>query len=165
MAHETQQPNEPATEDDLRQEDSDWAGRDYQLTHFVRAANSGGMTLGITLAVSGTIVTGVLTSRSKWRDELGQTMRQGFEAGVLSQLDEEYPDDLADRFVASMIGHEEELVDPDEDQNTTILELPRFIHLSNAYYVTPSGFVPATKNMLWRGKLSSVDGWSHGTIA
>lgn len=41
---------------------------------------------------------------------------------------------------------------------------PEHIHLAEARWVSPAGFMPTNEGMHWRGRLEHVSGWLVGTL-
>jgi hypothetical protein len=85
-----------------------------------------------------------------------ETMRE-FEEGKLgvSMLGELW-DRMADRY--PLPGGE-----GDGEKGADDRPPPAFIHLVEARVMTPGGGMPG-EGMPWRGRLTSVDGWTFGTL-
>jgi hypothetical protein len=120
------------------------ANKDAILEFFVQAANKHDFTLDITLNVNGAIVTGTLVSAKDYFDTLSENFEDG--SDVAQKLSEE-------------LAKASETV---EESNTEA----NFIHLKNTkVYCGDSKPTPSKGKILWRGKLSEVDGFFLGKIS
>jgi hypothetical protein len=121
------------------------ANKDTILEFFVQAANKHDFTLDITLNVNGAIVTGTLVSAKDYFDALSENFEDG--SDVAQKLSEE-------------LAKASETVE--ESSNTEA----NFIHLKNTkVYCGDSKPTPSKGKILWRGKLSEVDGFFLGKIS
>jgi hypothetical protein len=118
---------------------------DGALAMLVGLVNDDIMTgIGVTLAVPGGIVGGLLISYSAWMDanaEIAEAISPFFTA-------------LKDHMNAAKPA-------------TDLPPRPiHFIHLCDARYWTPGSTIslPSPGGMLWRGRLAQVSGWSLGTF-
>lgn len=98
--------------------------------------------LGITLTVRGILVSGTMVGRTRWFRELDETYGETL-VGLTSSL-RETNETLSER-------------DADEIEEHRI-------HLINARHYPGGSPVPAS-GTFWRGQISSIDGWSLGTLA
>lgn len=125
-----------------------WEGKkiDGFLQRLVNLASGEvNLEVGITLTVEGTLVTGTLISAQKYFKEFAANFSGAFPGG---------DPEGAIRQSFEAIG------EPRPGDG----EFPRqFICLRNAYYVADSHHTPRG-GMLWRGKLSSVSGFSLGSF-
>lgn len=114
-----------------------------------------GFDFGVTLSVGGRIVAGNLISGRQYFTELGLSLSQA--------ADKQTTAAAADimRTFADNWSQLAAVYDPSRFEDSA--PAPSFIHLKNARYIIGSDFVPAP-GMLWRGKLSSVDGFSLGAL-
>ncbi|GEB13555.1 hypothetical protein GUY44_07080 [Pimelobacter simplex] len=107
---------------------------------------AGDSSLQVTLTVGGSLVTGVLVSRTKWINDL---MDHYGEAVA-------YMDGFA-RAWSKM--------DAEAEQNPAEPAYAGFLHLVEARVVSPAGFLPnGDPGAFWRGRLSEVQGWSLGVL-
>lgn len=122
---------------------------DVELQMLVALANKSGFEAGITLNVRGCLVTGTLISWEKY-----QTLYSTNMAGALR------------------VSGYEEVADSIETSNQELREAMRqqnpseyfYIHLENTRFFVGDQAIPSNQGTLWRGKLSSVDGFVIGTI-
>ncbi|MGG1629317.1 gas vesicle accessory protein GvpU [Rossellomorea sp. NRS-1567] len=120
-------------------------GKDSILEFFVQASNKHDFSLDITLNVNGAVITGTLVSAKEYFDSLSETFEDGSE--VAQKLSEE-------------LAKAGESVD--ENQSTEA----HFIHLKNTkVYCGDSKPTPSKGKIMWRGKISEVDGFFLGKIS
>ena len=124
---------------------------DNMLADLVEAAEEKGEGGAVTLTVGGVLVTGNMVSRRRWADA----------------HDERWPElgRLTARWREGWDQYDE-LWDPYRATRTPVYVA--MIHLTDARIVTPSGEMPAgeaRQGMLWRGRLSEVQGWCLGRLA
>jgi hypothetical protein len=120
-------------------------GKDSILEFFVQASNKHDFSLDITLNVKGAVITGTLVSAKEYFDSLSETFEDGSE--VAQKLSEE-------------LAKAGESVD--ENQSAEAY----FIHLKNTkVYCGDSKPTPSKGKIMWRGKISEVDGFFLGKIA
>jgi len=131
-------------------------GTDWFLSYLIGFADDLGSELGITLVVGGTYLTGTLISGRTYFEELGAMMKkiggQGTDNGLTS-LGEQY-----EQF-ATLV--------PKLAENEEWKPRPRaYIHLRNVkMLISENKFAPTTEAVLWRGKLSAVEGFIVGTMS
>lgn len=123
--------------------------QDTFLSSLVMLANSG-METGITLNVRGTVISGVLIS--------GETYFKKMAAQFASLPQTEFVETFtrtlntnADRFKTSI----------EEDRKNHTIRQPHYLHLKDCTFLSTDSRISAQKP-LWRGLLSSVDGFSIG---
>lgn len=123
---------------------------DALLYALVAAVNTDDLTMTITLAIKGVVVTGKLVSRDDWLTAMeaqlegpAKGLAQGLRAGL----------DGADLTPTGQ-------VDPDAPPQPTY----RWLHLINARYSFGDHLVPSRPGMVWRGRLTDVSGWSLGSF-
>ncbi|KPL58204.1 gas vesicle accessory protein GvpU [Rossellomorea vietnamensis] len=120
-------------------------GKDSILEFFVQASNKHDFSLDITLNVKGAVITGTLVSAKEYFDSLSETFEDGSE--VAQKLSEEL----------AKAGESVE-----EGQSAEA----HFIHLKNTkVYCGDSKPTPSKGKIMWRGKISEVDGFFLGKIA
>jgi len=112
-----------------------------------------GIPITLTLNVSGATVSGVCISARQYMDEL---------LSVFKKIYSKLGDDVATKLIEIS---KEEYPSPEE-----ILERGQitrnYLHLVDARIVAPGGSpIPYNEGMLWRGKISSVDGFAIGQIS
>jgi len=118
---------------------------DIMLHTFVRAAFEGQLSMGITLNVPGTVVSGVLIGRNEWLEL--------FEAWLAEAGDTTMGPALSEGVVRISQEAEEARGYP----------LFGYIHLKDARFLVGENLMPNRgRGLLWRGKLSEVSAWSLG---
>jgi hypothetical protein len=120
-------------------------GKDSILEFFVQASNKHDFSLDITLNVNGAVITGTLVSAKEYFDSLSETFEDGSE-------------------VAQKLS--EELAKAGESVEGNQCAEAHFIHLKNTkVYCGDSKPTPSKGKIMWRGKISEVDGFFLGKIA
>lgn len=123
---------------------------DSFLTTLVSTVNGGDLTLGITLNVHGTVISGIMISAEEYIKGLGETLKNS--GSKIGQL-------LGDKFINELSQNFKVPTDSEEEY------IPQLIHLKNAKFYTPNGgSIPNGEGVYWRGKLSSVDGFIWGNL-
>jgi hypothetical protein len=124
----------------------DYTQKDAFLTSLVDMANEGTASMGLTLFVSGTIISGTLIGAKQFFNELADLI-------VASELTPSAGDSP---FSASL----RELGGDIENSAKASALVPHYIHLKDARVVNLSELnSPST---LWRGRLAQIDGFSLG---
>lgn len=132
-----------------------WEGRqtDWLLQWLVRSSNRASISIGITLSVGGSIISGKLIPHSVYFAKLAEAFSAPFRQGTVHDADE-----LHDIIMGFDVTPEPE--SPEEDAPF------QFLHLENARtYLGTSSSIPGEPGALWRGKISSVDGFTLGLIS
>lgn len=120
-------------------------GCDEMLQALVATADSSReLSVGMTLAANGCVVTGLLIGERRW----------------FTELETEYPD-LRPSFTTPL---RKRMVDDEEGQE--IVDERRFVHLKDARYLTGGGFAPNVRStgFFWRGRLAHISAWSFGVV-
>ena len=121
------------------------AGKDSILEFFVQASNKHAFSLDITLNVKGAVITGTLVSAKEYFNELSETFEDG--------------SDVAQKL-------SEELTKAGEAVDESSMAEAHYIHLKNTkVYCGDSKATPSRGKVLWRGKLSEIDGFFLGKIS
>ena len=129
-----------------------WEGRslDQLLQVIVEHTNANiGNQHPITLTVGGNLVSGLLIAADAYIDAVADEFASDFKK----------EDGTADRIRDMILGMK---YIPNEDAEKNVP--PQFIHLMDAEVYTSSGRPIVSGGSLWRGKLSSVDGFSLGRL-
>ena len=129
--------------------------RDWFLSELIRMANATQSEFGITLSVSGLIVSGNVISGVKYFESFAENFQvfAGDDEEFQSQL-KEYILDMGSVYKTSA----------DEEKEYGPETLPQFIHLSSAkFYKNGVGPLPSN-GMLWRGNLDEVSGFTLGRL-
>lgn len=130
---------------------------DPQLVELIDLINQieANVEIPFTVTTSGGVVTGRLISATSWWQRQGENI----ESTALQPLGEKYKgisNDLAAIRDSRVKASEQDLI--------VQWTLPSHIHMVSARYVFSNSLLPDTKNLLWRGKLSEVVGWSFGEM-
>ena len=121
------------------------SSKDSILEFFTQASNKHDFALDITLNVNGALITGTTISAKEYFDTLSDSIGNGNE--VAQKLSEK----LADAGQS---------IEDAADAQTN------FIHLKNTkVYLGDSNPTPSQGKIVWRGKLSEVDGFFLGKIS
>ncbi len=121
----------------------DIAAPDGILQTLVSLAQTTGLSMSLTLNVSGTTVTGELVGRNSWLDLLALELPGNDGSTLGGSLQENFRTD------------DDDLVD-----YTTY----GFIHLRDAKFFVGNKMAPGSGGVLWRGRLSEVSGWCFGEM-
>jgi hypothetical protein len=126
---------------------------DSLLAELVEMANgSDRLSFLVTLAVPGGVITGRLVGVATFYSEFGRYWEDAL-AG----------DELGSSIRETYVARGQSLA---ELARTSPPELPSFIQLVEARYVTGVGLVPAEgAGLVWRGRLAEVSGFSIGSLS
>ena len=130
---------------------------DWLLAWMINFAERG-LELGVTLNVGGALITGNLIGGRKYFETLGNLMQNANFTGF--EVDPEFKTNMGTNFAMW-----KDLYPKTEDIKADDVPRPSYIHLARAHIVLKN--VPLTSGdgvPLWRGKLSSVDGFTIGTL-
>lgn len=130
--------------------------KDWFLQSTIETIINSGVEMGITLIVGGTIVSGTLIDGRKFFIELGDALTADSKSA-------------GDSYETLGTGWKEFAALYDKPENAPEDWSPPsagFIHLRDARYHAPGqNPLPTHKGVLWRGKLSSVDGFNIGSLS
>jgi hypothetical protein len=130
------------------------AQTDWFLQTLVRMINNFDMEIGMTLQVSGMLVSGSLVSGKKYFD--------GFATDFSSPFSES-PETAAS--IRSSFASYGEVYAKDEE-NGEDQPLPQYIHLKQARFFNTSGNpIPGNTGVWWRGRIGEVGGFSLGSLS
>lgn len=131
--------------------------QDRLLEGWVRATERGTMNFGVTLQVSGVLVSGILISTGDYLKRFGAAFRDGAAKDEKSAKAGEV---IFNQLVEAADQRQHKIDADTESEKLTPLD---FIHLADArLYATQSAW-PA-EFPFWRGRLASVDGWMFGQM-
>jgi len=128
---------------------------DNVFSMLVHVANTSDVEMGMTLHVHGQMITGRLISGATYWSESAAELRETGKG----------PMELLETMAESMDRVAEEYRETYTDSEA-VAERPSmtaFLHLRNAHTLGPQGPTP-TDGALWRGRLSSVDGFTFGEL-
>jgi hypothetical protein len=118
----------------------------------VNVANVAPLSFGVTLQVSGLLVSGYLVSGKAYFEATGQQIISGFAQNAA----------LADQ-MRKMFATFESAYPSDPTQ--TDRPIPQFVHLRNArFYSTDGTPVPSDAGVWWRGRISEISGIVIGIL-
>lgn len=126
---------------------------DWVLAELVQLANQSeaGFEVDITLTVSGSIISGKLVEGKEYFEYYGDYWAKSFDGEVDKKK-------IKERF-----GAPEDWFGP---KGSIASDQPSYIYLRDAKYFYPNANpIPADSGLFWRGKLSSVDGFSMGSLS
>jgi hypothetical protein len=113
------------------------AQHDWFIQSLVNVANVAPLSFGVTLQVSGLLVSGYLVSGKAYFEATGQ-MRKMF-----ATFESAYPN----------------------DPSQTDRPVPQFVHLQNARFYSTNGTpVPSNAGVWWRGRISEISGIVVGIL-
>lgn len=152
MAEDEPKPPEAENEEQLDEPPGD--DGDYALGTLVRLANAGGVSMGVTLFVGGSIVTGLLIGAVQYHEGVAKMLDEvGENAEWLAQMHRAQAETLREQF---------------GDDFTKAFEAPyrlSFIHLKDAKAYTPGlDPLPTGQGFWWRGRMDRVDGFFIGEL-
>ena len=130
--------------------DTNFQGYNQLLRHLVLRADTTEFGISVTLNIHGTVVTGEIISEKSFLNSIGNLIDEFHAANA---KDEEELDTVKEHFrefINQIISDKSDYSNND------------FIHLQNAA-VYPDGHNPMHVGM-WRGKITSIDGFSIGYI-
>ncbi len=118
--------------------------KDNILEFFVQAANKRNFSLDLTLNVKGAVITGTMVSAKEYFNTLSEILEDGNEIA---------------QAVSEQLGKAGEGAEANPDSEAY------YIHMKNAkVYCGDSKPTPSKGEILWRGKLTEVDGFFLGKI-
>jgi hypothetical protein len=128
------------------------AQHDWFIQSLVNVANVAPLSFGVTLQVSGLLVSGYLVSGKTYFEAIGQQIVSGVSQNAA----------LADQ-MRKMFATFESAYPNDPGQSER--PVPQFVHLQNArFYSTDGTPVPANEGVWWRGRISQISGIVIGIL-
>jgi hypothetical protein len=124
---------------------------DWFLQRLVSIVNESGVEFGITLVVSGSIVSGRLVSGKKYFETFAK----------------EFSDPMAEDSRASVyqaFAQYGEIYSSSEGEGSDTPP-PQFIHLLDSRCYFPGNQLPSNRGVAWRGKINAVSGFSLGQLS
>lgn len=128
-----------------------WDGRnvDPLLQSIINTSNRTGNNHAFTFTVGGNLVSGILISANEYYDQLAIEFSSQFETENGS----------AESVKFKILKLKQNPTDIDENAPAV-----QFVHLREAEVFTSNGLPIAPGGVLWRGKISSIDGWNVGRL-
>lgn len=125
---------------------------DWFLQFLVKMANNAQMEIGITLQVSGMLVSGNLIGNKAYFDGFGTDFASPFS-------DPEVAASIKQSFSSCCD------TSANDDNETGNRPPPQFIHLKNARFFNTAGNpIPGNRGVWWRGRICEVGGFMLGTL-
>lgn len=132
-------------------EPEEMATDDAIVMMFLTLVEEDGMEVPITLSVNGVVISGTLIGASAYYEGVTKAA-EGLQDSTMSKIISKKLNDLKEAYTKQ----KQEDKEKEENENS-----PTFIHLKDAKYLgtdrQPAG--PSSSNW-WRGRISSVDGFS-----
>lgn len=127
--------------------------QDWLLEDFIQRIISIGIEVGVTITVGGSIISGNLITGKRYFEEVSKLMLEAKASDQITEFLSGYFKEFSAVYTNPL--------DASEDWSP-----PRigYIHLEKACYISSGKAHIPTGGCLWRGKLSSVDGFSIGLI-
>ena len=156
-------PEEPseqpkAQESGAPQLDLDWKRPDWFLQVLVNITNAGdgSAEFGMTLLVSGFLISGRMVGGAKYFEGFASDFASGFADQSLAES------------VRRSFSRYGEIYEADAAQQDTADQPPQspaYIHMKEARFFNTAGNpIPANRGVWWRGRLSEVSGFMVGTL-
>lgn len=124
---------------------------DWFLGSLVRIVTSSRISIGVTLNVGGSLISGDLVSGREYFENVGREFNESLGRG---------PDapGLFDDLAAVYKGQ-------DDEQEEATKVVTQYIHLRGAKMYHPGQQpIPANRGIWWRGRLSAIDGFALGKL-
>lgn len=141
---------------------------DFVLAFFIDIVTKSpdGFTLGITLNVGGTLISGDLVSGKAYFEGLGEDYQSGFTD--IAGFSQNFRDSIRSQFneIGEVLyGSPKEEAQGGELTNKSPI-VYHFIHLKNAKFFAPGASpTPRNRGTWWRGKIEAVDGFCLGSLS
>jgi hypothetical protein len=132
------------------QREIDFHSPDFLLQHLVSIANTTGLSMGVTLTVGGVTISGQLTGGEEYFALLKEAMLTS-----TSNIE-----GVGEAFGKIFDKYAEIYTTPPEET-----DLPTFIHLKQAKMYLPGQAPMPSNGLLWRGRISTVAGFSLGSFS
>jgi hypothetical protein len=128
---------------------------DYFLIYLVETVNVFSIEISITLFVQGSIVSGLLIGGKAYFEGLNSEMALGSAS-----------DDIKGAFQTMFAQFQSIYTNlPDNQEQQSEFGNVEFIHLKNAKFFAGGSLTPTNRAVYWRGRLSSVNGFSLGNLS
>ena len=139
---------------------------DWFLQALVRIGNDGSLNYPVTLHVGGVTVTGTIVGGREYFELWSKAASEPITWG-----DNEGPEAAeARKAIKDMFRSFGDAVYPEKkDEDETPVDIfktgPQYIHLKDARFFLGDTFVPNNQSVLWRGRITAVDGWFLGSLS
>lgn len=124
---------------------------DAVLLMFLSLVEEDGMEVAVTLNIKGAIISGFLIGASAYYEGITEASKSLLDSTMSKIISKKF-NDLKEAYLKQK---QDESGSEDQDNS------PTFIHLKNAIYFNRSNqSTPTDTHAWWRGKISSIDGFS-----
>jgi len=131
-------------------------GKDWFLQSIIDTVINEGIDIGVTLTIGGTIISGMLIGGRKYFEQLGDMLAD-------QSKDD---DDITNVLGTGWKQYSEIYSKPEGTPDGWRPPAASYIHLKDAKIFMPGQKpIPTNNGFLWRGRLSSVDGFSIGNLS
>jgi len=128
---------------------------DWFLQSLVEMVNHSELEIGITLQISGFLVSGGLVGGAKYFE--------GFASDFVSGLDSNSKEIES---IKQMLAKHGDVYKTTENEDESVPPLPMYIHIKQAKFFNTNGNpIPANRGVWWRGRISEVSGFVLGTLS
>jgi len=137
-------------------------GTDWFLAYFVWLADGFSIEQNVTLTVGGSLMSGMLISGRTYFEELGTLLKNIGNMHVKSGEDGK---ELLESLAETYSNFSQVYPKPAPDSEREFRKVG-YIHMRNAKIFTADGkAMPNPDGMLWRGKMSAIDGFMIGGLS
>ena len=135
----------------MAKEPEQMATDDAILLKFLTLVEEEGIEVAVTLNVKGVVISGLLVGASAYYEGITESSKQ-LSDSTMSKIMSKKLNNLKEAY----FKQKQEESDKDEQENA-----PTFIHLKNANYLNRDDQTfPSRSSTWWRGRISSLDGFS-----
>jgi len=132
---------------------------DWFLQNLVSLVNTTPLEVGITLNVSGSLISGVLIGGKKYFELFAKEISDNFPI-------EDGPDGLKSReLLYDAYAQFGDIYNISSEDKINKNSPPQYIHLLNSRNYSADGAIPSNLGVLWRGKINAVSGFSLGQLS
>ena len=149
-----------------------WKNEDWFLQWLVNLVNGTELRLPITLNVGGLVVSGMLTSGHKYFKYFSETIfaevkSENTNDGINKVRN--YINDLGNVYIKDSEQINASQLESDDSKQKPVKPdpiQPSYIHIMDARFYHNSGQpIPSNQGVFWRGKISSVDAFTYGSLS
>ena len=129
---------------------------DAVILMFLNLAEENGIEIPITLSVSGAVISGTLINASTYYAEITESSK--LPNTTISKIMYKNFNDLKEAY-AKQKQEKQEKADKEAEENVLT-----FIHLKDVKYLGTGVQPPSSSSNWWRGRISSIDGFSFNSL-
>ncbi|WP_338786975.1 gas vesicle accessory protein GvpU [Metabacillus sp. FJAT-53654] len=138
-----------------KEKEKEQAGTDDAIVlMFLNLVEEDGIEVEVTLSVRGTIVSGTLIGASAYYEGITESSKKLTDTTMSKIISKKFGD-LKDAYAKQ----KQDEADQESDENTLT-----FIHLKDAKYLNTSSQPIPSSGTWWRGRISSIDGFSFDSL-